>query len=170
MAGQMHVVLDNPPLEDDAWARQVFAALDLPVVDNDAISTAMSKDEESRRILLEYAADPMAAADQLAPYYRRMPDKLYGDKPALGLYGIAWTAYVPVQACVVDWDEVERRASAPGIPAPDGEYFRQQSKAYVHARLEKYMAGGRVLELEPGLDLQQRVDRALAFLRESGVA
>lgn len=168
-AQQTLIVLDDPPLEWDGWARAVFDRIGCIAVDNDNIAAAMAKDETMRKALLENAADPIAAAERLAPHYRRALEQLHGSERRLGLYGTAWLVYAPVDACVIDWSEVERRATAEGVPEPDGNYFRRQSRDFIHARTAKYLGEGRLLELEPGLPEGARIERAVAFLQQLGL-
>lgn len=164
------VVLDNPLLEHDPWADEVFRQAKLVAVDNDTITTAMSKDPESRKALLTNSGDPMGAAEKLAPYYRRALETLYGEQPRLGLYGTAWLVHTAaVDACVVDWSEVEARAGAPGVSEADAGFSRQMAKDYVHQRTSAHLAPGRLLELEPGLPQTVKVARTLEFLRTRGL-
>lgn len=169
MSQQTIVILDNPPLESDPWAARVFADAQLVAVDNDAVTTAMSKDEAARKALLAHSEDPMGAAEQLAAHYLRILEQLHGGQQRLGMYGTAWLVYVQASACVIDWSEVETRATAQGVPEADGEYFRQQSKAFVHARIAEHLPAGRLLELDPGLSMSVRVAQTLDFLRGLGV-
>jgi hypothetical protein len=170
MTKQVVVVLDNPPREHDAWAEDVFRQAELMPVSNQAISDAMSKDEESRKVLLEHAGNPVRSAEALAPYYRRALDKLYGDAPRLGLYGTAWLVYAPsVDACVIDWSEVEKRAAEPGVPEADGEYFRQQSKQFVHQRTRQYLKPECLHELPDAAPSSERVQLTLNFLHNLGL-
>jgi hypothetical protein len=135
------------------------------------ISKMMARDKQTLDALLANAGHPMGPVDELSRYYRAALEKLHGDKPRLGLYGTAWLAYVEgVDACVVDWSEIEKRASAAGVPAADGEAFRQQSRDFIHQRTSQCLEPGRLLELEPGLDSAERIERTMRFLRQSGLA
>lgn len=170
MTKQVLIVLDNPPLEHDAWADAVFRQARLAPGSNDEASTWMSQDETCRTALLAEKGSPVLDAEALAPNYRRAFDKLYGDLPRMGMYGTAWLVYASrVDACILDWSEIERIASAEGVPMPDGEFFRQRSKGFVLARAEKYLQPGCLLELEPGLSLDERVSRSVDFLKKRGL-
>lgn len=170
MTKQVLVVLDSPPKKHDAWADEVFRQAQLVPVDNQAISDAMAEDEASRKALLEHADHPVRNADVLAPYYRRALDKLYGDIPRLGLYGSAWLVYAPaVDACVIDWSEVERLATEPNVPEADGAYFRQQSRQFVQQRARQYVQPERLRELGTTTRSDDRAQHALAFLRDLGL-
>jgi hypothetical protein len=170
MTKQVLVVLDSPPKKHDAWADEVFRQAQLVPVDNQAISDAMAEDEASRKALLEHADHPIRNADVLAPYYRRALDKLYGDIPRLGLYGSAWLVYAPaVDACVIDWSEVERLATEPNVPEADGAYFRQQSRQFVQQRARQYVQPERLRELDAATRSDDRAQNTLAFLRALGL-
>jgi hypothetical protein len=171
LAKQSVIVLDNPPLEDDAWAEEVFALSRHPKVKNEAVAQEMSKDEEARPALLKYAGNPVMHAEQLAPHYKRALDKLHGGEPRVGLYGTAWVVYTqPVDAVVVDWSEVEKRANDPKAANGPGEMFRQQSHAFIRERLRKHVAPEKVLELPNGLSQKEKVAQTMAFLKKLGLA
>lgn len=170
MAKQSVIVLDNPPLDTDAWADEVFAQTRHTRVDNEAIAQEMSKDPQARPALLKYAGNPVMHAEQLAPHYKRALDKLHGSEPRLGLYGTAWVVYTqPVDAVVVDWSEVEKRANDPKAKNGPGEMFRQQSHSFIRSRLKQHVKPERVLELQAGLSQQEKVAQTLAFLKKLGV-
>lgn len=170
MAQQRIVVLDNPPLERDPWADAVFEALGFAQVDNAKISKAMAADRQTLDALLANAGAMPGPNTALAAKYRAALAQLHGDEPRLGLWGTAWLSYVDgIDACVVDWSEVEARASAPRVSAGDGEMFRQQSRDFVHAATDRSVAQGRLLEFEPGLGNEDRIARTLDFLRGLGL-
>ncbi|KRE89309.1 hypothetical protein ASG87_02910 [Frateuria sp. Soil773] len=170
MTRQLVIVLDNPPLEHDRWADEVFAQARFAPISNAEVAARMGQDAATREVLLQHADDPMADAEVLAPYYRRAFEQLYGDVQRAGVFGTAWLVYAgEVDACVIDWSEVERLAGAPGVPADDGEQFRRRSKDFVHERTRKYLKPGRLLELEPGLSHEEKVSRTLAFLKQLGL-
>lgn len=170
MAQQRIVILDNPPLERDPWADAVFAAAGFAQADNAAVAKAMAADRPTLDALLGNAGALPGPNDALASKYRDTLARLYGHEPRLGLWGTAWLSYVEgVDACVVDWSEVEARASAPRVSAADGEMFRTQSRDFVHASTDR-VAEGRLLELEPGAGDDARVARTLEFLRGLGLA
>lgn len=170
MAKQSVIVLDNPPLDRDAWTDEVFALTHHPRVDNEAIAREMSQDPEAKSALLKYAGNPVLHAEQLAPHYKRALDKLHGKDPRLGLYGTAWVVYTrPVDAVVLDWSEVEKRANDPKAPNGQGEMFRKQSHTFIKGRLEANVKADRVLELPPGLSQKDKVEKTVAFLKKLGV-
>lgn len=169
MAQQRIVVLDNPPLERDPWADAVFQAADILPVDNAQISKTMAADPETLKLLLANADAMPGPNAPLAAKYRAALDQLHGDAPRLGLWGTTWLSYLDgVDACVLDWSEVEKRAAAPGVAAGDGEMFRRQSRDFVHASTDR-LADGRLLELETGLPQDARIARTLDFLRSLGL-
>lgn len=171
MSNQVIVILDNPPLDGDRWAEEVFGDAKLHPVDNDKIAEAMSQDPESQKALMAELGHSVGPIDEIAGYYRKALQKLYGDKPRLGLWGTAWLSYADhVDACVVDWGEVQKRATAPGVPESDGMTFRHQAREFVHARIDKYLDNSKLLELEPGLDRNERVAQSMAFLRSLNLA
>lgn len=170
MTRQLVIVLDNPPLEHDSWADEVFSQARFAPISNDEVSERMGKDSATREVLLQHAGNPVGDAEVLAPYYRRAFEQLYGDVQRAGVYGTAWLVYAKeVDACVIDWSEVERLASASGVPADDGEQFRQRSREFVHERARKYLKPDQLLELEPGLSREDKVSRTLAFLKQRGL-
>lgn len=169
MAKQTVVVLDNPPLDKDSWAEKVFAQAKLTPVSNEAIAEAMSKDEKSRTVLLENAGDPVAAAQKLAPFYKKALEKLYGKERRLGLYGTAWLVYTPIDACVIDWSEVERRFSPPALDPTEAARIKGRSRDFVRSRVAKHMAPGRTLELGQGLQSHDKVSQSITFLRTLGL-
>ncbi len=170
MGSQVIVILDNPPLDADRWADEVFQDAKLHPVSNDKIAEAMSQDPEAKKALMEQLGHSVGPIDEIAGHYRKALQTLYGDKPRLGLWGTAWLSYADhVDACVVDWSEVQKRATAPGVPESDGMTFRHQAREFVHARTQKYLNPGTLLELEPDLDRNERVAQAMAFLRQRGV-
>jgi len=170
VAKQSVIVLDNPPLNQDAWADEVFSLAKFPRVENDAIAQEMSKDAEAKPVLLQYAGNPVMHADKLAPHYKRALDKLHGTAPRIGLYGTAWVVYTqPVDAVVIDWSEVDKRARDPKAADGSGEYFRQQSESFVRGRVKQHVKPERVLELPLGLSQKEKVAQTLAFLKKLGL-
>ncbi|WP_242111013.1 hypothetical protein [Luteimonas aquatica] len=171
MSDQIVIILDNPPLDADAWADDVFAQAGYHPVSNEEISKAMARDKDTLDALLRNAGHVLGPVDELAGYYRLTLQRLHGDKPRLGLYGTAWLSYADhVDACVVDWSEVEKRATAPRVSEADGHMFRTEAKRFIHERTRQYLAPGRLLELEAGAPLGERVADTLAFLRGLGLA
>lgn len=161
------IVLDNPPHENDPWAQQVFVQAKLKVVSNDAVGTAMAKDEVARAALLA-SRDPLGDAEKLALHYKNAFDKLYGNEPQVGCYGTAWLVYQPsISACVVDWSGVEKAAATDktGVEAVPYEHFRATSYEFVRARAKKYVDPKRYLELPLGLTTVQKVEQTMNFLR-----
>jgi hypothetical protein len=170
LAKQTVIVLDNPPLDRDPWADEVFSRAKFPRVENEAVAKAMSQDAEAKPALLQYAGNPVMHAEQLAPHYKRALEKLHGMEARVGLYGTAWVVYTqPVDAVVIDWSEVDKRAKAPNAKDGSGEYFRQQSEAFVRNRVKQHVAPDRVLELPLGLSPQDKVEKTLAFLKKLGL-
>ena len=170
MAQQL-VVIDVPPLEDAAWATQVFVKAGLKIVSNDAISDAMGKDDAARDALMK-TANAVMEAEKLAPHYRRVFEKLHGSDPKLGLWGTAWLVYVPnITACIVDWSEVEKLATTTKTGPERFSYdqFKKTSYEFVRARQKKFLPAEKYLELLLGLNAQQKIDASLEFLRKRGV-
>ena len=170
MAQQL-VVIDVPPLEEAAWAAQVFTKAGLKVVSNDAISDAMGKDAAAREALMK-TENAFLDAEKLAPHYRRAFEALHKDDPKLGLWSTSWLVYVPnITACIVDWDEVEKRAKTDktGPERYSDDQFKKTSYEFVRARLKKFLTADKYLELPLGLSAQEKVDASLAFLRKRGV-
>lgn len=170
MAQQL-VVIDVPPLEEAAWAAQVFAKAGLKIVSNDAVSDAMGKDAAARDALLA-SQNAVLEAEKLAPHYRRVFEALHGQDGKLGLWGTAWLVYTPhIAACIVDWSEVERLAKTDktGPERYSYDQFKKTSYDFVRARQKKFLAADRYLELPPGLSPQQKIDASLEFLRKRGV-
>ncbi|WP_226468920.1 hypothetical protein [Luteimonas panaciterrae] len=166
MGSQVAIILDNPPLDTDAWADEVFREAGFHPVSNDEISKAMAQDQTTLDALLQNAGHTLGPVDALAGYYRQALQRLHGDKARLGLYGTAWLSYLEhVDACVVDWSEVEKRATAPRVSEGDGNMFRSEAKRFIHERTNKFVAPGRLLELEPGTPHAERVAKTLEFLR-----
>ena len=170
MAKQRIIVLDNPPLERDAWADAVFQAVGCVQVDNQQVSRTMAANPDTLKLLLANAGAMPGPNAPLAAKYREALIQLHGDAPLLGLGGTAglWDRDA-IDACIVDWAELEARASAPGVPAGDGEMFRQKSRSFVHASTDR-LPEGRLLEFEPGLETDARTARALDFLRTLDLA
>lgn len=171
MARQVIVVLDTPPLEADRWAARVFADAGFDAVDNARIAAAMADDADTAQSLRAHLGDMPGPIDALAGRYRNALHAHYGDSRRLGLYGTAWLRYLDgVDACIVDWSEVERRATARGVRSEDGTRFREQAQAFVHQATDTLPADA-VLELDTvDADENTRVERALAFLRGRGLA
>lgn len=174
MAKQAVIILDNPPLESDPWASEVFQRGNFKPVHNEAVAQAMSKDPKAQKALLE-VGDPVRNAEKLAPHYKRALDQLHGEEPRIGLYGTAWLVYQkPIDACIVDWSEVERRAKAntpAGTPVTGGpgEQFRQLSHEFIRSRAKKFLTPDRFLELAPGLPQKEKVEKTLEFLKKLGL-
>ena len=170
MAQQL-VVIDVPPLEEATWAAQVFTKAGLKMVSNDAVSDAMGKDDAARDALMK-TENAFLEAEKLAPHYRRVFEALHKNDPKLGLWGTAWLVYVPnITACIVDWDEVEKRAKTDktGPERYSYDQFKKTSYEFVRARQKKFLAADKYLELPLGLTAQQKIDASLEFLRKRGV-
>lgn len=168
---QKLVVIDVPPLEHAEWVSQVFAKAHLTPVSNDAVSDAMGADPAAQKALLA-STNAVMEAEKLAPHYRKAFEKLYGTEPRLGLWGSAWVVYTPnVDACIVDWSEVERLAAAskPGESRAPYEQFKKTSYDFIRARVQKHLAPEKYLELPLGLTSQQKIDATIAFLKKRGL-
>jgi hypothetical protein len=165
---QMVIVLDNPPLESDAWATEVFNKGSFKPVENEAVAQAMTKDPAAKKALLE-VGDPIRNAEKLAPHYKKAFDALYAKDARVGLYGTAWLVYQkPIDACIVDWSQVEKLAKTDkqGAERVPYDHFKQLSHDFVRARAKKYLAPDRYLELPLGLTTLQKVEKTLEFLRK----
>lgn len=168
---QKVIVLDNPPLENDPWAQQVFAKAKFKPVVNDAVSELMSKDDVARAALLN-TPDPINDAEKLAPHYKKAFDQLYGDEARVGCWGTAWLVYTkPIAACIVDWSGIEAaaRTDKTGVDAIPYEHFRKTSYDFVRARAKKYVVPSRYLELPLGLTTAQKVEQTINFLQSLGL-
>lgn len=164
------VVLDTPLLDAAAWTQAVFDKAGFTAVENSRVNQAMAKDPEARKALMANINDLMGAAEQLAPHYRKAAFTVAGDAARLGMYGVAWVAYMEeVAACVVDWSEVEKRANAPGVTPADREGSIQLARDAV-GRRTRLLPPGRLLELEGNLPAAEREAKALAFLHGLGLA
>lgn len=169
--GRVVVILDNPLLDADPWADAVFAAAGLVPVENAAIIKAMSQDPDAKKALLANLSNPMDAQETLSPHYRKALATLYGEQPRLGIYGTAWLVHVDqVDACVVDWSEVEKRAHAPGVSEQDRALSLHVAKTFVHDRVKEHLPdGGRYHELPTGLNERERINHTLEFLKSRDV-
>lgn len=170
-ANQKVIVLDNPPLENDPWAQQVFAQAKYKFASNDAVGDAMSKDEAAKKALLA-SKDPFSDAEKLAPHYKKAFDQLYGDEARVGCWGTAWLVYTkPIAACIVDWSGIEKAATTDkkGVDAVPYEHFRKTSYEFVRGRAKKYVVASRYLELPLGLTTAQRVEQTINFLQSLGL-
>ncbi len=173
---QQRIIIDAPPLESEAWATQLFEQLGVTVVSNKALSRDMGKDEAARKALLA-TQDPVRDAEKLAPHYLRAFEAKHGQDARVGLWGTAWLVYAPdISAVIIDWDEVERRATPPAdakLSEPErASYaeFRRAARDFVHARLKRHVESRRVLELETGLEAAEKVRRGLDFIRALGLS
>lgn len=188
---RLTVVFDNPTKEKEPWVEKLCAQSKLVLVDNDKVAEQMGKDEEARKALIKEMADPVKGAERLAPHYKKALEFLYGNEQRLAMYGTAWVVYYqPVDACIVDWSEIEKKASTPTKMEQDAakelselakkgpmkneladarKEWEQSSKAFVQSRMTKYVRAGRSLELPPKLSEYEKSIQASAFLRKLGI-
>lgn len=185
------VVFDNALKEKEPWVEKLCATAKLTLVDNDKVAHHMShNDQEAKAALRKEAADPVSAAERLAPHYKRALEFIYGKEERLALYGTAWLVYTqPIDACIVDWSEIDRKANTPtqieldakkqveaalkgkgGTPVNQMEETRKQfektARAFVKGRLTKYVPPGKLLELPLKLSDYEKSIQASAFLRK----
>lgn len=168
MPKQTVIVLDNPPLDSDAWATEVFSKGNFKPVENEAVAQAMTKDAAAKKALLE-VGDPIRNAEKLAPHYKKAFDALYAKETRVGLYGTAWLVYQkPIDACIVDWSQVEKLAKTEkqGAERVPYDQFKELSHQFVRARAKKYLPPDRYLELPLNLTAQQKVEKTLEFLKK----
>ncbi len=171
---KIYVVIDNPPLETSPWATQLAAAAKLTLVDNAKVTEWISKNPEAQKAFLgedmKKPVDPLREQNKIAPHYRAALEQLYPADQRVLLWGNAWIAYVPVSAFVLDWTEVEKRAS--GAPANDkgsAALFKQTAKNFVGGRVKSFLPAGKMFELPLNLSDADRTAKTVEILRKVGV-
>ncbi len=165
------VVFENAPLDPPGWFKEACLAAGLTLVDNEAIATAMSKNEESRRALLSAESGFGSEPKVLAPHYRAALDKVAAGKSRLALHGSAWLQYVsPVAACILDFSglESERAKGRPGMTRQQVEARVEAIKKVVRDRAKEHLADDRILELAVGGDEPAKRAQVAPFIERLG--
>lgn len=161
----IHVVFDNPPLEMDDWVKEVCDKTGLALVENKAISKAMARDEESKKVLVTPGLNPYGAdRPKMAPLYRKALEQLHGGAQRRGLYSSAWLEYLEdVDAYVLDWSEIDKRAKE--MDKDNAAFFRDTNTKALRERIKANISPGKVLELKGGLSREERVKQAVEFIK-----
>ncbi|MGI5863018.1 MAG: hypothetical protein ACOX6T_13285 [Myxococcales bacterium] len=165
------VVFENAPLDPPGWFEDVCRTAGLTLVDNEAITTAMSKSEESRRALLSAESGFGSEPKVLAPHYRAALDKVAAGESRLALHGSAWLQYVsPVTGCILDFSglEAERAKGRPNMSRKQVDARVEEIKKVVRDRAKEHLAADRILELAPNLDEQAKRVHVAKFIEGLG--
>ena len=112
------IVFSNEPEDAPPWIARACEAAKLKYVDNDPITTEISKVPEAQKLLLKSDL-PAGENPALAPFYQKALDKVAGTQQRVGVYGLSWLLYLgQADGCVLDFTSLEGQRC--GQPADSG--------------------------------------------------
>ena len=83
------IVFSNEPEDAPPWVARACEAAKLKYVDNDPITTEISKIPEAQKLLLQSNLPP-GENPALTPFYVKALDKVAGSQTRVGLYSLSW--------------------------------------------------------------------------------
>lgn len=161
------IVFENAPLEPQPWLKKTCLEAGLSLVDNEAITDWMSKDEEAQKVLVSAESGLGTNPKVLAPYYREALEKVAKGAQGIALYGSAWLQYVsPVDGCVLDLGglDIEAKKGRPGLSKQAVAQRIEEIKKTVRERVAANLSSDRILELKGG-DSGEKQAKAVAFIK-----
>ena len=165
------VVFDNEPSDPAPWVAKAASAAGLFLVDNDAISTEISKIPEAQKALLESGLPPGERAE-LAPFYKKALEKVAADKQRIGVYSTSWLLYLgEADGCVLDFsglEEQRRIGLASGMKQKDVDDYVSKYSKQLEDRARKHLAANRVLVVPAKESDARKAELATDFIKKLG--
>lgn len=165
------IVFSNEPEDAPPWIARACAAAKLKYVDNDPITTEISRIPEAQKQFLQSNLPP-GENPALAPHYQAALEKVAGKEPRIGLYSMSWLLYLgQVDGCVLDFSalEVQRKQGlAAGMKQKDVDDYVTKFTQQMRDRARKYVTPDRILELPAGESEARKAELTADFIRKLG--
>jgi hypothetical protein len=164
------IIFSNEPSEPAPWIARACESAKLTYLDNDPITTEISKNPEAQKQLLSNIPPGENAA--LSPHYKAALEKVAGKEQRIGLYSNSWLLYLgQAEGCVLDFSGLEaqrKQGLAGGMKQKDvDDYFNTYSKQ-MEERARKYLPQERILVLPTAESDAKKAELAAAFIRKLG--
>ena len=163
------IVFSNEPEDAPPWVARACEAARLRYVDNEPITTELSKDPEAQKLLLQSNLPP-GENPALAPAYQKALDKVAGTQPRLGVYSLSWLLYLgQADGCVLDFTSLEaqrKQGLASGMKPQDVEAYVSKFSQQLRERALKHVPQERLLVLPAGEPDARKVELASAFINQ----
>jgi hypothetical protein len=164
------IIFSNEPTEPAPWIARACEAAKLKYLDNDPITTEISKSPEAQKQLLSNIPPGENAA--LAPHYKAALEKVAGKEPRIGLYSNSWLLYLgQADGCVLDFSGLEaqrKQGLAGGMSQKDVDDYVAKYSKQMQDRAAKYLPANRILVLPAGESDAKKAELAAAFIRKLG--
>lgn len=161
------VVFSNEPEDAPPWVARACEAAKLQYVDNDPITTEISKIPEAQKLLLQSNLPP-GENPALTPFYVKALDKVAGNAPRVGLYNLSWLLYLGrADGCVLDFTSLEvqrKQGLAAGMKQKDVDEYVAKYSQQMRERALKHVPQDRLLVLPAGEPDARKVELASAFI------
>jgi hypothetical protein len=163
------IVFSNEPEDAAAWVARACEAAKLRYVDNDRITTEISRIPEAQKQLLQSNLPP-GENPALAPHYLAALEKVSGNEPRVGLYSMSWLLYLGrADGCVLDFTALEAQRTqglAAGMKQKEVDDYVAKFTQQLQERARKYVPPERILMLPMGEPEARKVERASDFIRK----
>jgi hypothetical protein len=164
------IVFSNEPEDTAPWVARACEAAKLTYVDNDPITTELSKNPEAQKLLLSNTPPGENAA--LAPFYKAALEKVAGGQQRIGVYSNSWLLYLgQADGCVLDFSGLEnqrKQGLAAGMKQKDVDDYVAKFSQQMQDRARKYLPQERILVLPAGETDARKAELAAAFIRKLG--
>lgn len=164
------IVFSNEPTEPAPWIARACEASKVTYLDNDPITTELSKNPEAQKQLLSNIPPGENAA--LAPHYKAALEKVAGKETRIGLYSNSWLFYLgQADGCVLDFSGLEAQRAqglAGGMSKKDVDDYVAKYSKQMQDRARKYLPPERILVLPTAESDAKKAELAAAFIRKLG--
>lgn len=163
------VVFSNEPEDAAPWVARACEAAKLRYVDNDLITTEISRIPEAQKQLLQGGLPP-GENPALAPHYLAALEKVSAREPRVGLYSMSWLLYLgQADACVLDFTALEAQRDqglAAGMKQKEVDDYVAKFSQQLQERARKYLPPERILVLPRGTPEARKAELAADFIRK----
>jgi hypothetical protein len=163
------IVFSNEPEDAPPWIARACEAAKLKYVENDPITTEISKIPEAQKLLLQSNVPP-GENPALAPFYQKALDKVAGTQQRIGLYSLNWLRYLgQADGCVLDFTSLEgqrKHGLASGMKQKDADEYVAKFSKQMREQALKHVPPERLLVLPAGEPDARKAELASAFINK----
>ncbi|MDY7232320.1 hypothetical protein [Hyalangium rubrum] len=165
------IVFSNEPEDAAPWVARACASAKLKFVDNDPITTEISRIPEAQKQFLQSNLPP-GENPALAPHYQAALEKVAGRETRVGLYSLSWLLYLgQADGCVLDFSALEsqrKQGLAAGMKQKDVDAYVAKFTQQMRDRASKHVPRERILELPAGEPEARKLELSADFIRKLG--
>jgi hypothetical protein len=166
---RFYALFDCSPADAPSWVRQACQEAGLFFVDNEQVTTVMSKDPEAQKAML---AQGFRENEAMAPYYSAALEKLAAGHDRLAVYSVSWFLYgVRPAVAILDFqpleDEVQKARSGPKkIPEETLKQYIQTYRAKLSDLALNHVGKERTLVVQLGQPASDKAQAAAAHIKK----